>query len=53
MRRLLARQGHYMKEEMLASQLNVLEEPEQALVVNESDTPEPIMREILAKLGLE
>lgn len=50
--RLLARPGHYMKEEMLASQLGALEEPEQAVVVNGSETPETIVAEILAKLGL-
>lgn len=32
--RLLAREGHYMKENMLQSQFNALEEPEDALVLN-------------------
>jgi gluconokinase len=50
--RLLARPGHYMKEEMLASQLDALEEPEQALVVNGGKTPNAIVGEILETLGL-
>ena len=45
-KRLLERPSHYMKEPMLRSQLATLEEPEHALVVNASATPEQLVREI-------
>jgi len=50
--RLLQRKGHYMKEQMLASQLTTLEEPESAVVVNANETPEKIVGEIRRRLGL-
>jgi gluconokinase len=55
--RLLERQGHYMKRQMLESQLSTLEEPNEeepneAIVVNASGTPENIVREIRRDLGL-
>ncbi len=42
--RLINRQGHFMKEPLLRSQLGVLEEPADALVVDASQTPETIIR---------
>jgi len=50
--RLLERQGHYMKEQMLESQLATLEEPGDALVVGESGKPENVVRKIRRALGL-
>jgi gluconokinase len=50
--RLLERQGHYMKRQMLESQLATLEEPNDAIVVNANGTPENIVREIRKDLGL-
>jgi len=50
--RLHSRKGHYMKEQMLASQLADLEEPADALAVEISKSPEEIVFEIRRKLGL-
>jgi gluconokinase len=50
--RLLARQGHFMKEQMLASQLAALEEVRDALVVDIEPPPEEIVRQIRAALSL-
>jgi gluconokinase len=41
--RLKAREKHYMKEDMLASQFEALEEPEDALVMDVRQTPEDIV----------
>lgn len=51
--RLLARHGHYMKKQMLESQLATLEEPTDALTVNAGGTPEEIVREIRKDLKLQ
>ena len=51
--RLLERRGHYMKKEMLESQLATLEQPEDAVSVDASRTPEEIAQEIRRHLGLE
>ena len=51
--RLLERRGHYMKKEMLESQLATLEEPEDAVVVDAGRTPEEIAQEIRRRLGLQ
>jgi gluconokinase len=51
--RLLARHGHYMKKQMLVSQLATLEEPKDAIIVNADATPEQIVHEIRRDLGLE
>ena len=51
--RLLERRGHYMKKEMLESQLATLEEPEDALTVDANRTPDEIVHEIRRHLGLE
>lgn len=50
--RLHSRKGHYMKEQMLASQLADLEEPTDAITIDISDSPEQIVSEIRAQLGL-
>jgi carbohydrate kinase (thermoresistant glucokinase family)/Cof subfamily protein (haloacid dehalogenase superfamily) len=48
--RLQHRTGHYMKADMLASQLEALEEPSDALIVDISHSPGAIVEQILAKL---
>lgn len=50
--RLHSRKGHYMKEQMLASQLADLEEPDDALTVDVSKSPEEIVSEIRSHLRL-
>jgi carbohydrate kinase (thermoresistant glucokinase family) len=50
--RLLARPGHFMKEDMLASQLATLEEVRDALVVDIAAPPPEIVRQIRAGLSL-
>lgn len=50
--RLHSRAGHYMKEQMLASQLADLEEPTDAITIDVSNAPEQIVSEIRKRLGL-
>jgi gluconokinase len=50
--RLRARSGHYMTERMLTSQLETLEEPEHAIVVDVDRSPAEIVEEIRSKLAL-
>jgi gluconokinase len=50
--RLHSRAGHYMKEQMLVSQLADLEEPAGAITIDVSKSPEQIVSEILKHLGL-
>ena len=50
--RLHSRAGHYMKEQMLASQLADLEEPTDAITIDVSKSPEQIVSEIRKYLGL-
>jgi gluconokinase len=50
--RLHSRAGHYMKEQMLASQLADLEEPSDACTVDISSSPEQIVSEIRKRFGL-
>lgn len=50
--RLHSRKGHYMKEQMLVSQLADLEEPEDALTTDVSKSPEQIVSEIRKQLGI-
>jgi gluconokinase len=50
--RLQARQGHYMTEQMLQSQLATLEEPEQAVAIDVDRPPAEIVKEIQARLAL-
>jgi gluconokinase len=51
--RMQARSDHYMKAEMLQSQFETLEEPQEALVVNTDQSVESITAQILQELGLE
>jgi len=51
--RLQQRTGHYMKSDMLESQLAALEEPAEALTVDASRAPEEIVGTIVAALGLK
>lgn len=48
--RLAGRPGHFMDRSLLASQLEILEEPVDALVVDASQTPETIIRLIQSLL---
>ena len=50
--RLHARKGHYAGEQILTSQFADLEEPTEALVVDVAPSPQHIVAEIRAKLGL-
>ncbi len=52
LQRLSSRKGHYMTEQLLASQLADLEEPADALTIDASLAPEEIVSEIRARLGL-
>lgn len=45
--RMEARKGHFMKADMLASQFEALEEPDDALTVSIERTPEEIVTQIL------
>jgi gluconokinase len=48
--RLLLRRGHYMKEGMLESQIETLEEPADAIVLDARSSVEEIVREIRARV---
>ena len=50
--RLRARHRHFATEAILADQFAVLEEPEDAVVVDVGQTPEEMVREIRQRLGL-
>ncbi len=50
--RLRLRQGHFAGEKLLASQFAALEEPEDAVAVDVSGSPEEIVAEIKVRLGL-
>ena len=50
--RLKARRGHFANEQILASQLSDLEEPENALALGIEDTPPEIVQKIRNKLAL-
>ena len=49
--RLHARVGHYMKEDMLASQLATLEEPDGAVVIDVNGSIDDSVQQIRQKLG--
>jgi gluconokinase len=51
--RLKARRGHFANEQILASQLSDLEEPENAVTVGIAGMPSEIAKEIRNKLALE
>jgi gluconokinase len=50
--RLRARTGHFMNPDLLQSQIDTLEEPRDAVVVDISGPPEAIVSEIRSRLGL-
>ena len=50
--RLRSRRGHFADDKILASQLETLEEPESAVTVEVSSSPQEIVTEIRQKLGL-
>ena len=50
--RLLSRHGHFATEEILKSQFEALEEPEDAIVVEVGGTPEEIVSDIRDRLRL-
>jgi gluconokinase len=50
--RLRARKGHYMREQMLASQLADLEEPANALTIDAANSPVQIVAEIRRTMDL-
>jgi gluconokinase len=52
-RRLRLRRGHFADEKILASQFADLQEPEAAVTVEISQTPEKIAADIRERLGLE
>lgn len=49
--RVLARKGHFAKQNLLASQFATLEEPKDAIVVDASKSPEEMLAEICKPLG--
>jgi gluconokinase len=51
--RLSGRHGHYMNPSLIESQFAILEEPEQALIVDAGASPEDIVAIIREKLGIE
>lgn len=50
--RVLARKGHFAKQDLLASQFAALEEPTDAITVDAAPSPEQIVEEVRAQLGL-
>ncbi|BFU94202.1 MAG: Thermoresistant gluconokinase [Nitrospira sp.] len=50
--RLLHRADHFMKVPLLESQLQTLEEPQDALLLDAADTPEQLVRQIRASFHL-
>ena len=49
--RVLARRGHFAKQDLLASQFATLEEPTDAIIVDAAPSPEQIVSEVRLKLG--
>lgn len=50
--RLRSRRGHFMTEKMLASQLQTLEEPDDAITISADGSPSEIVSQIKSKLAL-
>jgi gluconokinase len=50
--RVLARKGHFAKQDLLASQFATLEEPTDAIIVDAAPPPEKIVAEARKQLGL-
>jgi gluconokinase len=49
--RVLARKGHFAKQDLLASQFATLEEPTDAIIVDAAPSPEQIVSKVRRKLG--
>jgi gluconokinase len=49
--RVVARRGHFAKQDLLASQFATLEEPTDAIIVDAAPSPEQIVSEVRRKLG--
>jgi gluconokinase len=49
--RVLARKGHFAKQDLLASQFAALEEPANAIIVDATLAPEQIVAEVRSQLG--
>ena len=50
-KRVLARKGHFAKQDLLVSQFATLEEPEDAITVDAGPAPEQIVAEVRRQLG--
>ncbi|MGB6832440.1 MAG: gluconokinase [Candidatus Acidiferrum sp.] len=50
-KRVLARKGHFAKQDLLASQFADLEEPKDAITVDARKSPQEMVAEVAAKLG--
>jgi gluconokinase len=50
-RRVLARKGHFAKQDLLASQFRTLEEPSDAITVDAAHSPEEIVSEVRRQFG--
>jgi gluconokinase len=50
--RVLARKGHFAKQDLLTSQFATLEEPTDAMVVDAAQSPEDMVTEVCKLLGL-
>ncbi|MGB2671948.1 MAG: gluconokinase [Candidatus Acidiferrum sp.] len=50
-KRVLARKGHFAKQDLLASQFADLEEPKDAITVDARKSPQEMVAEVTAKLG--
>jgi gluconokinase len=50
--RVLARKGHFAKQDLLASQFATLEEPTDAITVDAAPSPKQIVSEVRRQLGL-
>jgi gluconokinase len=51
-KRVLARKGHFAKQDLLVSQFATLEEPGDAITVDAGPAPEQIVAEVRRQLGL-
>lgn len=51
-RRLAGRRGHFMKPDMLGSQLAALEPPRDALTLDVAEPPETLVKKVRAALGI-
>jgi len=52
-KRLMNRKGHYAGASLLESQFQLLEEPQNALILNIASSPEELVEKIIKKCNLE